>query len=100
MNPSSSGRNDSRASSELEGWQPNTGPIALLHVAIASAAVVGFFAAMAQPFGWVSALQATLCVAIGAALWTASPKVDAAQRTERAPARVLARHPAALHHHL
>jgi len=91
MNPYSSGRNDSRASSELEGWQPNTGPIALLHLAIASAAVVGFFAATAQPFGWASALQATLCIAIGASLWAASPKVDSEQRTERAPAPVLAR---------
>jgi hypothetical protein len=100
MNPYSPGHNDSRASSELDGWQPNTGPIALLHVAIASAAVVGFFAAVAQPLGAASAIQAMLCIAIGVALWAASPKVDVEQRTERGPARVLARRPAALHHDL
>jgi len=94
MNPSAPGRNDFLASAEPEGWHPSAGPIALLHVAVASAAVVGFFAAVAQPFGWPSVLQAILCIGVGAALYAANPEFDAEQLTERGPARALVRPPA------
>lgn len=63
-------------SQQTDGWQPVTGPAVLVQTAIATTAVVGFFAAASQPFSWLAVLQAFVSAAIGLSLWlsSASPR--------------------------
>lgn len=98
MNPQSCERVDSRTdrSPELDNWHPDSGPLVVLHAAIATAAVVGFFAAVSQPFAWLNVVQALLCATIAALLCVGSSNFGAA-RAERAVEPVLSRRPAALH---
>ncbi len=74
-----------------DDWQPVMGPTVLIQAAIATTAVVGFFAAASQPLSFLAVLQALVSVAIGAALWTSgtSSAAEYENRTGYARQRTL-----------
>ena len=57
--------------------QPFAAAVVFLEVIVASAAVVGFFQAASQPFGWQAGVQILSCAALGALLWAADAKLNA-----------------------
>jgi hypothetical protein len=45
------------------------GVIVLFEIAVAATVVVGFFSALAGPFGWTGLLQFVVCAGLAALLW-------------------------------
>jgi hypothetical protein len=59
-----------------EKLAPFLGIFVLAEIVIAVAAVVGFFLAISQPFGWQSGLQMVLFASMAILLWIADARVD------------------------